>query len=166
MSKLYFWKNSAFLSRTFLSDPKLLSGIVICGGFPCLRRSRLRWSPSRAIGHGTLTAVWTHKYKREIIPKQHNNDCEPSILYVYMTISPPNHCFVSNIKYIMPQCSDVTSMFPHSAVCWWVTAPHVPNVKTSLFCTLQNEFGCYYQQLHYQWRQVSQHLWEPYMHKR
>ena len=32
----------------------------------------------------------------------------------------------------MPQCSDITSMLHHRAICWWVTAPHAPNVKTSL----------------------------------
>ena len=36
----------------------------------------------------------------------------------------------------MPQCSDVTSMLHHSAICWWVTAPHAPNVKTPLLITL------------------------------
>ena len=91
---------------------------------------------SREKGHG-VQCEHTH-FKGEIIPKQHNNDCEPSLLYFYTTISPLNHCFLLNIKYSMPQCSDVMSILHHSAICWWVTAPHAPNVKMPLM----SQFFC------------------------
>ena len=65
-----------------------------------------------------------------------------ALYYISIQLSPPNHCFVLNIKYIMPQCSDVTSMLHHSAICWWDTAPHAPNVK-SLLILITSGFNCF-----------------------
>src|SRR4029434_299039 len=84
----------------------------------------------RAAFHRASTQ--TEKHTNQITPKQHYNACESSLFTHTFTIE-SLLCILNQIRYILPQSTDVLSFLHHSAIwIWWGSAPCAPNVETPL----------------------------------